>query len=84
MIRILGLGDNVVDRFLDRGRMYPGGQAMNVAVYASMLGAESGYLGVFGTDEMAMLNKAVLKELHVDTSHAVTEKGKMPSHAYVL
>ena len=61
MIRILGLGDNVVDRFLDRGRMYPGGQAMNVAVYASMLGAESGYLGVFGTDEMAMLNKAVLK-----------------------
>lgn len=47
MIRILGLGDNVVDRFLDRGRMYPGGQAMNVAVYASMLGAESGYLGVF-------------------------------------
>ena len=34
MIRILGLGDNVVDRFLDRGRMYPGGQAMNVAVYA--------------------------------------------------
>ena len=76
MIRILGLGDNVVDRFLDRGRMYPGGQAMNVAVYASMLGAESGYLGVFGTDEMAMLNKAVLKELHVDTSHAVTEKGE--------
>ena len=33
MARILGIGDNVVDCFLDRRIMYPGGQAMNIAVF---------------------------------------------------
>jgi len=49
-VKILGLGDNIIDRFVDRGIDYPGGNAVNVAVYARRLGAESGYLGVFGDD----------------------------------
>ena len=50
MARILGLGDNVCDMYVHEKRMYPGGQALNVAVYASLLGAQSQYMGTFGTE----------------------------------
>ncbi|MFD2353648.1 hypothetical protein ACFSTC_36920 [Nonomuraea ferruginea] len=32
-------GDNVVDRYLHAGLMYPGGSAANVAVHSRRLGA---------------------------------------------
>ena len=37
MVKVLGLGDNVCDVYLHTGTMYPGGQAVNFAVYARML-----------------------------------------------
>ena len=53
-VSILGFGDNVVDRYEHLGIMYPGGNAVNVAVYARRLGAaRSAYMGIFGTDEAA-------------------------------
>lgn len=53
-VSILGFGDNVVDRYEHLGVMYPGGNAVNVAVYARRLGAaRSAYMGIFGTDEAA-------------------------------
>lgn len=52
-VRVVGFGDNVVDRFLDRRILYPGGNSVNFAVFAAQLGAEAAYLGVFGTDEAA-------------------------------
>ncbi|MBB2914654.1 sugar/nucleoside kinase (ribokinase family) [Streptosporangium becharense] len=51
-MRVLGFGDNIVDRFVDRGVDYPGGNSVNVAVYAHRLGLEAGYLGVFGDDDL--------------------------------
>ncbi|SPL87674.1 Carbohydrate kinase, PfkB [[Actinomadura] parvosata subsp. kistnae] len=60
---MLGFGDNIVDRFVDRGIEYPGGNSVNVAVYARRLGVESAYLGVFGDDELgAFLREAVAAE----------------------
>ena len=53
MLRVLGLGDNVVDKYMHIRTMYPGGNALNFAVYAKMFGIEAGYLGVFGDDEAA-------------------------------
>ena len=53
MLRVLGLGDNVVDKYMHIRTMYPGGNALNFAVYAKMFGMEAGYLGVFGDDEAA-------------------------------
>lgn len=50
MLRVLGLGDNVVDKYMHIRTMYPGGNALNFAVYAKMFGMEAGYLGVFGDD----------------------------------
>ena len=66
MNRILGIGDNVVDCFLDRRIMYPGGQAMNIAVYSHMLGADSSYMGIFGSDEKAALNRSVLEHFGIE------------------
>jgi len=49
-MRLLGVGDNVVDRYRDLGRMFPGGNALNVAVAAGRAGARAAYLGALGTD----------------------------------
>ena len=47
---ILGIGVATMDIYVNRGRMYPGGNEYNVACNARMLGARAGYLGVFGND----------------------------------
>ena len=39
-MNIIGIGDNVVDDYVDLRTMFPGGNALNVAVYASMLGCD--------------------------------------------
>lgn len=62
-MRILGAGDNVVDRYLDDAVMYPGGNAVNVTVNARRLGAEAAYLGVLGTDLAGQLvHRALFEE----------------------
>ncbi len=49
-MRLLGLGDNTVDTYVDQGTQYPGGNAVNVAVFAHRLGLAAGYLGCLGAD----------------------------------
>ncbi|WP_186416742.1 PfkB family carbohydrate kinase [Bosea sp. CS1GBMeth4] len=66
--RLLGLGDNTVDTYVDRGLQFPGGNAVNVAVLARRLGAETGYLGCLGSDEGGMLIVDALRREGVDTS----------------
>ncbi len=68
MERIIGVGDNVCDVYLHENCMYPGGQALNVAVYSRLLGARSAYLGVFGTDAVGAHVQKVLDELGVEHS----------------
>lgn len=67
-LRLLGLGDNTVDTYVDRGLQFPGGNAVNVAVLAHRLGAETGYLGCLGSDEGGMLIVDALRQEGVDTS----------------
>lgn len=76
VIKVLGLGDNVCDVYLHTGTMYPGGQALNVAVYASQLGAEADYMGVFGEDAIARHIQAVLDEKGMGRSHCRQYKGE--------
>ena len=59
-MRLLGAGDNVVDRYRDLGRMFPGGNALNVAVAARRAGAEAAYLGVVGNDRAGMVVRDAL------------------------
>lgn len=53
-VKVLGFGDNVVDKYEHLKIMYPGGNAVNFAVYAKQFGAErSAYMGIFGSDREA-------------------------------
>ena len=65
--RLLAVGDNVVDRYVEAGFMYPGGNAVNVAVHARRNGATSAYLGAVGTDRAGHVVLAALEEEGVDT-----------------
>lgn len=67
--KIIAIGDNVCDKYLSRGKMYPGGQCVNTCVFAGMNGAQTAYLGKFGNDEVAECVKNTLKELKIDYSH---------------
>ncbi len=75
MIKVLGIGDNVCDKYLNTRTIYPGGNALNVAVFAKMMGAEAAYLGTFGDDEVGAHVYAVAKELGLDLSHCRFEHG---------
>lgn len=69
MIKVLGLGDNVVDKYMHIKTMYPGGNALNIAVLAKLFGVEAGYFGVFGDDEAAKHVYRTITDLGLDVSH---------------
>lgn len=59
---LLGIGDNVVDLYEDRGTFFPGGNALNVAVLARRFGlAETGYIGLIGDDREGAHVRASLR-----------------------
>lgn len=76
MRNIIGIGDNVCDKYLHQKQMYPGGQALNVAVYCKRAGHRAAYLGVFGDDPVALHVQKTLEELLVDTTRCRREKGE--------
>lgn len=76
MVKVLGLGDNVCDVYLHTGIMYPGGQALNFAVYAAQLGAQADYMGVFGQDAVATHVQRTLDEVGVGRSHCRSWPGE--------
>ena len=65
-MRFVGMGDNVVDRYVNKKIMFPGGNALNCAVYAKNCGADSAYLGVIAGDQEGRLIKDSLIELDID------------------
>jgi fructoselysine 6-kinase len=75
-MRVLGFGDNIVDRFLDRDLDYPGGNCVNVAVFARRLGADAGYLGVFGDDEAGAYLRSAIAGEGVDVSRSRVREGE--------
>ena len=60
MVRIAAIGDNDVDCYLSTGQMYPGGNCLNVAVYARRFGAESAYVGAMADDPAGRLMRGAL------------------------
>ena len=68
MTRVLGIGDNTVDIYVDRGLQFPGGNAVNVAVLSKRLGAVSSYLGCVGADALGQLIRHALEAEGVDIS----------------
>lgn len=75
-MKVIGFGDNVVDKYVDIQTMYPGGNALNFTVYAKQLGSESAFLGIFGTDLAAAHNQDTLNIMGIDISHCKVIDGE--------
>ena len=70
-MKIAGIGDNVIDRFMNMGILFPGGYAVNVAAHAALLGAEAAYVGSIGADREGKILKNALESLGVDLSQCI-------------
>ena len=68
-MRILGLGDNVIDEYVNTGACYPGGNAVNFACHIAKLDVESAYLGNLADDRYAKIIEQALEEMHVVYDH---------------
>lgn len=78
-VKLIGIGDNVVDYYRDQGKIYPGGNALNVAVFYNRLTNDPcAYMGIVGNDECAAHVIDSLKQEGVDASRvrrAIGENG---------
>lgn len=74
--KIIAVGDNVCDKYLSRGRMYPGGQCVNTCVYAKLNGAQTAYLGKYGSDQVAECVRDTLKQIGIDDSRCRRHEGE--------
>lgn len=75
-MRVLGVGDNCIDHYVELGKRYPGGNALNLAIYASKYpGIEAGYVGIVGTDDNGKYLLDQIKENGLDTEHIIIKKG---------
>jgi fructoselysine 6-kinase len=66
--RIVTAGDNVVDCYPELGTMFPGGNTLNVSVFAARFGASAAYLGQIAADAAGEAITAALQDEGVDTS----------------
>lgn len=76
MPTLLGIGDNTVDVYIDRGWMFPGGNVVNVAAMAARLGATAAYIGCLSYDRYGTLVYDALAEEGVDLSHCRRAEGQ--------
>lgn len=74
-MRVIGIGDNVVDRYTDRRVMFPGGNAVNFAVYAKQCGADAAYLGLLADEPEGRLIRDSLNTLGIDVSMSPLQEG---------
>lgn len=75
-VKVLGYGDNVIDRFIDRQIDYPGGNCVNFAVFAHQLAIPAGYLGTFGSDAHGEFMRTELGKMGIDVSRSVVRAGE--------
>ncbi len=83
MARLIGVGDNTVDTYLHKRMLFPGGNAVNVAVLAHRYGHPAAYLGWLGQDERGALILDALAQEGIDTSHCRVVKGGETSFSQV-
>ncbi len=75
--RLVGIGDSVVDMFAERSTAYPGGNALNVAVYWHLFAdSPSDFIGVLGDDVYGDHVMATLGELGVGTTRVRRARGQ--------
>lgn len=75
MVRLVCIGDNTIDTYLDQALQFPGGNAVNVAAFGARLGASSAYVGCIGNDMLGQLILQSLTSEGVDVSHCQIRNG---------
>jgi sugar/nucleoside kinase (ribokinase family) len=83
-MRILGYGDNNVDVNATTGEYLPGGNCVNVAVFAARSGADAAYAGVFGSDDAGARLRAIVEDEGVTTEHCVVRDGETGYSVFVV
>ncbi len=76
MLRIVGVGDNVVDCNYTKRMIYPGGNSLNFAVYGNQIGHETAYVGVLGKDKESEIIVRALKDKKIDLSKCAIQDGE--------
>lgn len=76
MMKLAALGDNCIDYYAALGKMFPGGNPVNVAVYAVRSGLPASYTGAVGDDDYGAFMLHALSEKGVDASHVRILPGK--------
>jgi fructoselysine 6-kinase len=71
---VIAIGDNMSDCYLTIGRVFPGGNAVNVAVAVARSAGSSAYVGVVGDDARGRLLIALAAE-RVDTRRVSVAPG---------
>ena len=69
------VGDNVVDIYPTLGRLFPGGNAVNVAVAARRRGLEAAYVGVVGNDDAGEAVRSALEAERVGVERLRVQDG---------
>lgn len=75
-MKVIGLGDSLVDRYYDKNMVYPGGNAYNFAVKAKQMGAEAAFMGKIAEDGMKEIILKPLREMGIDYSHCQFAAGE--------
>lgn len=76
MLSVVTFGDNVVDCYEDLGLMFPGGNALNVSVFARRFGANTSYIGAVSDDAAGRLIRDSLVNERVDISRLRVRQGR--------
>ncbi|UUZ78701.1 fructoselysine 6-kinase [Paenibacillus sp. P26] len=72
----IAIGDNCIDDYIDSNRKFPGGNALNFAVYTKELGAPSAYFGFVGSDDNGRIILGSLDHKGLDVSRVRVVKGR--------
>lgn len=74
-MKLCTVGDNCIDYYLPAKEAFPGGNAVNVAVYFKRLGGESSYIGAVGTDDFGRIMIEAMRGKGLDLSHLHVDEG---------
>ena len=75
-MKVLGAGDNVFDRYATLRTQFPGGNAVNVAVFAARLGVPAAYFGRVGSDDLGSALRDYLQAEGVDVTMLRVVEGR--------
>lgn len=75
-MRVIGVGDNCIDYYVDENQGYPGGNPVNVLVYMQRYNIDCSYLGAIGNDEFGKIIMSSINNQNIDISKVKVLEGK--------